>query len=243
MHFRLLTYNIHKGIGGVDRKYDLGRIIQTVNHYEPDIALLQEVDDGVPRSRRQVQVELLAEAVGLPHVAFHRTVSLKIGCYGNAVLSRYPLFESAAVGLTLRPKKRRGAIVTRCQVPVGRHTKTVTLVTLHLGLSGLERQWQLRRLLAADGLAALRRRAPLVIAGDFNDVWGTLARRVMFPAGFTPAGAPIPTFPAAIPLRPLDRVFYRGDVRAVHLFAGRTDTARQASDHLPLVVEFEFTRK
>ena len=30
MHFRLLSYNIHKGIGGVDRRYDLGRIVDTI---------------------------------------------------------------------------------------------------------------------------------------------------------------------------------------------------------------------
>ena len=44
MHFRLISYNIHKGIGGVDRRYDLGRVIETINFYRPDIALLQEVD-------------------------------------------------------------------------------------------------------------------------------------------------------------------------------------------------------
>jgi endonuclease/exonuclease/phosphatase family metal-dependent hydrolase len=243
MHFRLLTYNIHKGIGGIDRKYDLGRIVETIQHYEPDFALLQEVDDGVPRSRRHVQAELLAEATGLLHVSFGRTVALKTGCYGNTVLSRYPLYDTVEVDLTVRPKKRRGAIVARLHVPVGPHTKAVTLVTLHLGLSGIERQWQLRRLLRAECLSKLRKRAPLVIAGDLNDVWGTLGRRVLAPAGFNAAGVAIPTYPAAMPLRPLDRVFYRGDLRAEHLYAGRTDVARQASDHLPLVAEFEFTRK
>lgn len=243
MHFRLLTYNIHKGIGGIDRRYDLERIIHVINHYEPDAALLQEVDDGVPRSRRHVQIELLAEATALSHVVFGRTVSLKFGCYGNAILSRYPLHDAVEVDLTLKPKKCRGAIVTRLRLPVGEHTKTVMIANLHLGLAGIERQWQLRRLLRQDCLAALRRRTPLVVAGDFNDVWGTLGRRVMLPAGFTAAGAAVPTFPAAMPLRPLDRVFYRGDLRAVRHLAGRTELARQASDHLPIVVEFEFTRK
>jgi endonuclease/exonuclease/phosphatase family metal-dependent hydrolase len=243
MHFRLLTYNIHKGIGGVDRRYDLDRIVQIVNHYQPDAALLQEVDDGVPRSRQHVQIDRLAEATGLPHAVYGRTVSLKTGCYGNAVLSRFPLVDAEEVDLTLRPKKRRGAIVTRLRLPVGAHTKTLVLANLHLGLAGIERQWQLRRLLRAECLSTFRPRTPLVVAGDFNDVWGTLGRRVMIPAGFTPAGAAVPTFPAAMPLRPLDRVFYRGDLRAVRHLAGRTDLARQASDHLPIVVEFEFTRK
>ncbi len=30
MRFRLMTYNIHKGIGGVDRRYRFERIIETL---------------------------------------------------------------------------------------------------------------------------------------------------------------------------------------------------------------------
>jgi endonuclease/exonuclease/phosphatase (EEP) superfamily protein YafD len=102
---------------------------------------------------------------------------------------------------------------------------------------------QLRRLLAVRSLASLRARSPLVVAGDYNDVWSSLGRRVMYASGFQAAGASIRTFPASMPLRPLDQVFYRGDLRVVGAFAGHTQLARQASDHLPLVVDFEFTRK
>jgi endonuclease/exonuclease/phosphatase family metal-dependent hydrolase len=62
-------------------------------------------------------------------------------------------------------------------------------------------------------------------------------------AGFALASGKIRTFPAAMPLRSLGCVFYRGDLRPLRAFAGHTETARRASDHLPLVVEFEFTRK
>ena len=65
MHFRLLTYNIHKGIGGVDRRYCPERIVETIEHYAPDIALLQEVDDGVPRSEHHHQVEMMALGMGI----------------------------------------------------------------------------------------------------------------------------------------------------------------------------------
>jgi endonuclease/exonuclease/phosphatase family metal-dependent hydrolase len=41
----------------------------------------------------------------------------------------------------------------------------------------------------------------------------------------------------------LDKVFFRGDLRPLHTRVGHTETARQASDHLPLIVDFEFTRK
>ena len=52
MRFRIVTYNIHKGIGGIDRRYRPERIAETLAHYEPDIVFMQEVDDGVPRSKR-----------------------------------------------------------------------------------------------------------------------------------------------------------------------------------------------
>ncbi len=43
MKIRLVIYNIHKCIGGIDRRYDLPRIVEVINHYRPDIVLLQEV--------------------------------------------------------------------------------------------------------------------------------------------------------------------------------------------------------
>jgi endonuclease/exonuclease/phosphatase family metal-dependent hydrolase len=65
----------------------------------------------------------------------------------------------------------------------------------------------------------------------------------MEPAGFQAAGPAIRTFPARLPLRPLDKVFFRGDLRPLGACVSQTEIARQASDHLPLVVDFEFTRK
>jgi endonuclease/exonuclease/phosphatase family metal-dependent hydrolase len=61
----------------------------------------------------------------------------------------------------------------------------------------------------------------------------------MHPAGFAAVGERIRTFPAAIPARPLDHIFYRGDLKALHAFASRSEIARQASDHLPLVADFQ----
>ena len=239
MRLRLLTYNIHKGIGGLDRRYDLARIVETIRHYQPDVALLQEVDDGAPRSLHHCQCDMLAEAIELPHRSYQRNVRLKIGHYGNALLSRFPLHDAADVDLSLPFKKRRAALIARFQVTVGEHVKTVAIANVHLGLAGFERHIQLRRLLAHDYFSHIRAHTPLIIAGDFNDVWGNLGRRVMNPAGFQLASGHFRTFPAAAPLRRLDRVFYRGDIQATGAFAGHTQVARRASDHLPLIVDFD----
>ncbi len=109
MRLKVLTYNIHKGIGGLDRRYHLGRIVDVIRHYDPDVALLQEVDEGVPRLRGDRQVEELAMQLGFTHAEFQPNVPQRRGIYGNAILSRFPLEEAHDVELTVSFKKRRRA--------------------------------------------------------------------------------------------------------------------------------------
>jgi endonuclease/exonuclease/phosphatase family metal-dependent hydrolase len=239
MRFRLITYNIHKGIGGVDRRYRPERIIETLLRYEPDVVLLQEVDDGVPRSRRDRQVDLLGDALGLRHREFQPNVKLPTGVYGNAILSRFPLAEVEHVDLSVPLKKRRRALLAHCRVPVNGHTRRLLISNVHLGLAGFERKIQLRRLLKSGIVAHAQHHTPAIAGGDFNDVYGNLGRRLLKPAGFEPAGRYVRTFPAALPLRALDRIYFRGDLRLVRCFASQAGVAKQASDHLPIIAEFE----
>jgi endonuclease/exonuclease/phosphatase family metal-dependent hydrolase len=241
MQLRLVTYNIHKGIGGVDRRYQPGRIIEALGHCQGDIVLLQEVDDGVPRSQRHRQVDLLGDALGMRYRVYQPNVHLKAGCYGNAILSRFPLGDVQDLELTIPFKKRRRALVAHCRVRYDDHVRTILLVNVHLGLAGFERAIQLRRILASEVLARTRLDSRVILAGDYNDVWGTLGRRWLEPVGFQPACLCRRTFPAMFPMRPLDRVYFRGPLRLHHSFASRTRAARLASDHLPLVVDFQLT--
>ncbi len=238
MAFRLLTYNIHKGIGGVDRRYELGRIIDTVGHYEPDFVFLQEVDDGVPRSRFDRQVDAIADALGFEHRAFQANVKLKLGHYGNAILSRFPLRHVWDIDLTIPLKKRRRALVAKAHVRVDGHERVIVLSNLHLGLAGFERALQLRRLLASDPLQHVRRATPILVGGDLNDVWGTLGRKFFSPHGFHLATGKSRTFPAFRPIRSLDGIYYRGRVELGGAFVGHTAVAKKASDHLPLIADF-----
>src|SRR4029077_13047681 len=50
LQIRIVTYNIHRAIG-VDRRFRPERVVAVLHHYDPDVVLLQEVDDGAPRSR------------------------------------------------------------------------------------------------------------------------------------------------------------------------------------------------
>ena len=240
---RLLTWNIHKGIGSLDRRYDLERTIQAIRHYEPDIVTLQEVDHEVPRSRADRQTEEIAEALGLAHYVFGPNVTLKQGCYGNATLSRFPVSRWKNIDLTLAGKKARGGLYTEIRVSTGEHRLTVHLVNIHLGLSGMERRWQVRNLLAHEEIARLDRSRRLMIVGDTNDWSGALARGRLRQAGFecvTGIGRRASlTFPSWQPVGALDRVFARGALRCEHHRRARLAVAQQASDHLPLVVDVE----
>jgi endonuclease/exonuclease/phosphatase family metal-dependent hydrolase len=233
---RLLTWNIHKGIGGVDRRYSPGRITEVL-----------KVDDGVPRSGTDRQVDLIADVLGYPHRAFGSNVRLKAGCYGNATLSRFPIARQSNLCLTFPLKKPRGALITVLDADVGKHRYTLHVVNVHLGLSGTERRWQVRRILNSAALSALDRSSRIVLGGDVNDWTGLLGQRTLKRAGFrcvTGIGARASrTFPAWAPMGPLDRVFVRGGLHETQHYTARMELAREASDHLPVIVEFAWASR
>lgn len=241
MHLRVVTYNIHKCIGGLDRRFDPERIRATIAHYHPDLVLMQEVDSRAERSRFHSLSELLGDLLGFRHRSWFANVAVRGGGeYGNAVLSRFPIIETQNIDLTIASRKCRSALHARCRVrlPSGAQ-RTLHVYNLHLGLRGSERRKQLALFLGSHPFAHLDERAPILVGGDFNDVWGTLGRDLLKPAGFRSAARPVATFPAWAPLRPLDSVYVRGRLELIELHRARVETARFASDHLPLVADLK----
>jgi len=231
---RFVSYNIHKGIGGVDRLCRLDRTIETLRGVGADVCLLQEVDEGAARSRFERQVDVLGDALGLPHRAYAPNHRLALGHYGNAILSRVPFRSTHNLSLTLPLHKKRAALHARFAVPGVRHGLWV--FNCHLGLAEAERRQQLRRILRFIDQHHGSQET-LVLMGDLNDMWLKLGPAVLEPAGFRSVERPPRTFPAIRPLRPLDRVFVRGRVRIVRCDRVDGPVARQASDHLPISVD------
>jgi endonuclease/exonuclease/phosphatase family metal-dependent hydrolase len=242
MRIRLLTYNIHKCIGGVDRRYRPERVLEVIEHYRPDLLLLQEVDDGAKRSRGDRQSDLVGRALGLAHRAFFPNVSVRGGgVYGNAVISRFPIAAARNIALTYPGHKSRSALHAALQIaaPHGGRPRTVHVFNMHLGLSALERRWQLEHFLDSPPFAGLPPHAPVILGGDLNDVWGSLGRTFLEPAGFHGQLRAARTFPAWAPVRALDGIYARGDVRLRQVHRSHLSAARFASDHLPLFAELE----
>ena len=247
MKLRLATYNIHRAIG-VDRRFRPGRIIDILRDHEPDIVMLQEVDEGVPRSREINLAERLAEALELPHFALGHNVSLRKGWYGNATLSRYPILRERNIDLTVGRRKRRGCQHTTIEIEkIKGHPHYLEVFNLHLGLSARERQRQAGLLARSREMLNLRASQPCILGGDFND-WRSLLRAYFIEGlGFRCATdrstqygpRALKTYPSFSPRGGLDRIYYRGPVRVERAYTCRHSDSRVASDHLPVLIDLE----
>jgi len=235
MILRLLSYNIHKGVGGRDRRYRLARVTQVIEEQRPDFVCLQEVVRDARRARFDNQPQLLAEALGMPYWMFQLNVQYKRGGYGNQLLSRYPIRRQHQISLRLNTKKPRGAQMVIVETPQG----GLHLVNFHLGLAEAERHWQLQHLiehrLFREGL-----QLPTVMAGDVND-WRDTLHTAAVGHGLRQVTEPrlrFRSFPAWLPMGSLDKAFVCDKIEVKHARVVQNRLARVASDHLPLTVDF-----
>ncbi|HVK17716.1 MAG TPA: endonuclease/exonuclease/phosphatase family protein [Fimbriiglobus sp.] len=235
---RLLSYNIHKGIGGRDRRYDLDRVVRVIEDENPDLICLQEVTSHARRCHYHNQPRLLARHFSVAASCFQMNVHYRVGGYGNLILSRWPFSGRHHISLRHGRRKPRGAQLVVVQTPEG----PLHLAHGHLGLAADERLWQVVHLLRhhlfreAEGL-------PTLVVGDFNDWRNALAELAFKEHGFEMLTSPpsrFRTFPAFLPVLALDKAFHRGVI--VHqVKVTRTPLTKRASDHLPLVVDFHLT--
>lgn len=239
---KVLTYNIHRAIG-VDRRFRPERIVRVLQHYQADVVLLQEVDEGAPRSRELNLAQELARVAGYPHFALGHNVSLRKGRYGNATLSRFPIVRERNIDLSVAQSWiRRGCQHTSVQVD----GRTLEVFNLHLGLSARERQHQIELLSRSHEFGDVAAGTPMLVGGDFND-WRSLLRPT-FTNGFgfrcatdSKAGrrGAIATYPSFSPQGGLDRIYFRGPLRLLAARRCRLQVSRVASDHLPVIADFE----
>ena len=220
---RILTWNIHKGVGP-DGSYDLDRIVRLVSRHAPDIAALQEVD-----SRRAPDGDspfsFLRKALG-EHCIEARAITAPDGDYGHMVVSRWPLSNPVLHDISVDRREPRRAIEATAETEHG----PLHLVAVHLGLGFGERRRQ------AGILAGLARSAPYptVMAGDFNDwIWRGRVNAALIRE--LPGRTWHRTFPSFLPLIRLDRIYCSPGAALVGSW---TDPlARSASDHLPVIAD------
>jgi endonuclease/exonuclease/phosphatase family metal-dependent hydrolase len=191
----------------------------------------------------------IAAAAGYPHLANGPNVELRKGRYGNATLSREPIVRERNIDLTVNGKKRRGCQHTTLELPRAGGAMRLEVFNLHLGLGARERERQIGMLVHSPEFAAIDRDSACLVAGDFND-WRSRLRVALCEVldfgcatdlGDTASPRSLPTYPSPSPQGGLDKVFYRGGLTPVKAHACRLGVCRVASDHLPVLVEFELS--
>ena len=85
---RLLTYNVHRCVGG-DRRLDVDRIAAVIDEQEPDIVCLQELDVGRARTGMVDQARSIADRLEMTS-RFHPAMRVEAELYGDAILTPHP---------------------------------------------------------------------------------------------------------------------------------------------------------
>lgn len=242
--FRVMTVNTHKGFTFFNRKFMLHELRDAIRTVSADVVFLQEVQGAhaphsarLPNWPKAPQYEFLADEIW-PQFAYGRNSVYPDGHHGNAVLSKYPIVRFENRDVSIQGTEQRGLLHCVLQVP-GRDLE-IHAICVHLGLKEQHRRRQLD--LLCDMIRSdVPSDAPLLIAGDFND-WRHRAGRVLDRCNglrevFVQAhGRAARTFPARMPLLPLDRIYVRNArVHAPTVLPRRPWS--HLSDHTPLAAE------
>jgi endonuclease/exonuclease/phosphatase family metal-dependent hydrolase len=247
---RVATYNIHKGVirdlFGLRRVSSVHELRARLHEIDADLIFLQEVqgqNDRLAHRFEQWPVEpqdqFLARSPTLRHTfetAYGRNASYLHGHHGNALLSRFPIVRRENRDFSDHALEKRG--VLHCVVRVA--GRNVHCFVTHFGLLARSRERQ------ADALVdwimrEVPQRAPLLIAGDFNDWRDRLTRRFVESLQVVEVMGAARTFPALVPWLKMDRIYQRGfDLRSADVLRG--PAWARLSDHAPLVADLSLPR-
>lgn len=234
--FRVMTFNIHHAVG-LDEKLDLQRIADLIKAEKADLVALQEVDKGIERSRKLDIAAELGRLTGMTSV-FSNNYAFSGGQYGNAILSR---FQVESTDHRLLPKtdtpEQRGWL----KAVVNIHGNKLSFWNTHIDHRGNDKE----RLQAVEKFATWvqQEKLPVIFCGDFNDTPGSRTHQKLkahFDDSWEKVGqGPGNTVPIQKPTRRIDYLWlsHGAPLQPVRAWVPNTD----ASDHLPVVVEFKWT--
>ncbi|HEY7910738.1 MAG TPA: endonuclease/exonuclease/phosphatase family protein [Blastocatellia bacterium] len=230
-----MTYNIHHG-EGTDGKIDLNRIAEVILTQKADIVALQEVDRGVERTARRDLIAELASLTGMDYV-FGKNIDYQGGDYGNAVLTRFRILKQQNHHYKMiRPGEQRGLL--QVLMMVGR--KQVLFLNTHLDY----RQDDAERLSNVDEIMQVLEQYKgmrVILCGDLNDIPGSRTHRKVqetFIDIWGRAGKVEGfTYSSSKPQKRIDYILVKKEKAVAPASAWVVES--NASDHLPVVVEFK----
>lgn len=241
---RILLYNIRYATGhkngyhlplpysGFFRRTtaNMEQIVDFIELLDPFLVGLIEVDAGSYRSSNICQAEIIADRLG-----YYPLVETKyglnslaakmpvLGLQSNALLSKEPaddvLFHYFSKGMK--------------RMVIHSYMGSLSIFLVHLALTYRHRQTQLEELYS---LIQTHRREHLIVAGDFNTLWGSKELNLFMAAtGLRNADKDgLPSHPSHAPTRQLDFILHSNNIIISDFFIPKV----QLSDHMPLVCDF-----
>jgi endonuclease/exonuclease/phosphatase family metal-dependent hydrolase len=233
--WRLVTYNIHKGVAPFRSMDVIERVRVSLKESEADFLLLQEVVGERKLKRAQVenQLESLADQ-RWPYHAYGKNAIFPTRNHGNAILSAAPITHFHNKDLSVYQIEKRGLLHCELDAPV----KGLHLCSVHLDLFEFTRKVQVDRLVAYIK-KYVPTNAPLILGGDFNDWARKVGSHLEKELGVEELSAR--SFPSWHPILRLDRLYVRG-IRVKKFTALEDFPWNRLSDHLPLYLEFQLKK-
>jgi endonuclease/exonuclease/phosphatase family metal-dependent hydrolase len=213
----VVTYNIHKGFSQFNRRVVVHELRERLRELNADIVFLQEAQgehahhperhDNYPEC---AQHEFLAEEVWA-HCAYGKNAVYEAGHHGNAILSRFPILQSLNKDISAHRFESRGLL--HCEIELADRQR-VHCLCVHFGLFAKGKREQTRAL-----IEYVRNEIPpdalLIIAGDFNDWRNIMSHSLaseldMHDVFHMRSGKLARSYPAALPMLRMDRIYVRG---------------------------------
>jgi endonuclease/exonuclease/phosphatase family metal-dependent hydrolase len=219
------SWNLHKCVG-TDGRFDPHRSVAVIAELGADIIALQEADRRFGKRTGLLDPKLLEKHAGLVPLPIS-DLQDGLGWHGNAILAR-PGTRARLRRLALPGAEPRGAVVADLDLRHG----PLRVVAAHFGLLPRCRRRQSTAILAA---LAEAEPMPTVLCGDLNE-WKPGERSSLHGLSelFGPVTAGPPSFPARLPMLPLDRILAWPKPLVSDVEVHDSTLARIASDHLPL---------
>lgn len=232
--YRLITYNIHSGVGR-DGLQDYRRIGQFLADQRADFVLLQEMDTRP--SDRDVNDDISAIcADGTFMLIPAATQTTENGWYGNAILTKHPVLHRQQYDISVPNREPR----TLQQVVVGMGDYQLSLLNAHLGLKKAERIYQINKINEIIDSDKQCFDMPMCLGGDMNEWWlkTRLFKSLNKKMTQQCTGR---SFPSHLPVLKLDRLWTSPSVKVLHATPLSDERYNYFSDHLPVKMDFTLT--
>lgn len=234
---RVMSYNIHHSNPPENEGViDIDAITRVIKAEDPDLVALQEVDVNTERSGPFNQAKEIADDLGM-HYYFGKAIDYQGGGYGVAILSKYPLKDTtvhrlpATAGSNI---EQRIVAAARIELPNG---MAIRFGSTHLDSKrdSANRQSQVEEVVRIADAEQL----PFILAGDFNavpnsEVMQTIKTQFKLSCDKCPL-----TSSAQNPVRTIDYIVFRDPSNKLRVRDHEVINENVASDHLPVVAEFE----